>query len=1071
MKTGRHIAYLILSLALLVGGCTSGRSGRMDRGGRGLVADLGPPPGLNESQLSPLTGEALTRANLDLDEVIESMPRPAYLDQARRVDSEIIIEDVEPPLAAQKVYVAARRAWLNGNSTDAKKQLEAARRLTPAEPTILRLLGEVYTRTGNRVKGAQYFRQAVEIDPDDPRSLFILGRFAIEKGDFDEAIVLFYEVLARDDSQTKTDPALLELTHHFMANALRSGGYAHAAIEQIQAYLALTDRPIQASRFARDQVLLRRQLGVTRQLLGDLYMQAGDPREALSAYDRAADSGVGDRARLDKRRIFASLKLGDQNRARRMVIEQVQHQKADAQSLAMVRYLVSAGVSALEMAGELQAVYYEQGRPAELAIATADVLTADKAKALLIEHLRLSPEDRQVFYRLLNDHLLTEDTTQASKKSLTEAVRLTGGLMAQVPDLADEYGSALVTSAADTSALQKIIDQPGGSGGSGLDPTMRDVLSGLCLAKLFRYSEAQARFEQAVARSPGLMVARVELAKALIVQSLYEQAEAALEPLSDSNDTSVILLRSRVLAETGKAAEAVELIDRVIQDGGGDTHLVISKANLEIRLGKVQDAEQTLQDALNASPDSEPLYEALLDLYDPPQTGASAITNQTAKWRVLVKRLLGTIPNSRTGRLVQAQLYDAGRNYNRAEQILLELLGENPNDGRALNQLLDTYHAAGRTGEAITLLEARLEADPHDLVLLRMALRFYRESGDQDRLMQTQERVLMLEPESQGRAMRLGFIYRKWGKPQKAVEVLEKALLGEDIKDPVTLVSLLSGALGDIGEPDKAEQRIVAAIKRFPDHEADLSYLLATTLIRLGERERGERVMQVALAKFQDHAPSNNGLGYAMLMRNENPQRALEMIQRAVDAEPGNEAYMDSLGWAYYKLARYEDAEVWLRKARETAVGRLRAGVSVAATLAIINDHLGDTLHRLGRRPEAMRLWAEAGRYIGAADADDLAEDPELASLSGRLSDKIKAIRGKQVVPVAEVANPIAPEEAPVPQEVDLDQPKPQPGAQRAEPKAQDAEAPNTPNPSAPDAESDAEVQADPQPQPAVVDP
>jgi len=1004
------IVYLILGLAILAGGCQSGPS----RLGRGPILDAGPPPGLDESQLSPLASESLLRANLSLAEVLESMPRPAYLD--RSLPEEVTPSlDVEPPLAAQKAYVAARRAWLHGDSAIAKTKLEAARRLAPTEPSILRLLGEVYTRTGNRVKGAQYFKQAVEIDPSDPRSIFILGRFAIEKGDGDEASVLFHEVLAQVDARAKPDPALLELTHHFLAIALRNGGYARAAIGQIQAYLSLTDRPIQASRFARDQVLLRRQLGVTRQILGDLYMQIDDPHEALLAYDRAAETGVADRVRLDKRRVFAALRLGDRNRARGLVIELVQRQKADAQSLAMVRYLVKAGVSASEMAEALQAVYVEQGRPAGLAIATADVMTSDKAKALLVEHLRGAPGDRQVFYRLLRDYILPAHATQAGDKHLVEAVSLTAGLMADAPGLADEYGSALVTHVPDTSALLKVIDRPGAVD---LDPTMRNVLSGLCLASRYRFEEAQARFQQAVQMSPGLAVARVELAKALIVQSRFQQADAALEPLADSNQTGVILLRARVLAETGKASEAVELIDRVIRETGGDVRLVISQANLEIGLGRVQDAEQTLLDALNARSDSEPLYEALLDLYDPPRHGASPITDQTAKWRVLVKRLLGTIPNSRIGRLVQAQLYDAGRNYDRAEQILLELLGENPNDGKALNQLLDTYHAAGRTGEAITLLEARLEADPKNLGLLRMALRFYQASGDQDRLMQTQERVLMLEPASAGRAMRLGFIYRQWDKPQMAVDVLEEAMQGEDIQNPVSLVSLLAGALEDIGEPGKAEQRIVKAIKRFPDHRADLSFLRATTIIRLGEQERGEQVMRDILTQFKDHGPSNNGLGYAMLMRNEDPAPALEMIQRAVDSEPQNEAYMDSLGWAYYKLKRYEDAEVWLRKARESAVGRARQGGSVTATLAIINDHLGDTLHRLGRASEAMRLWTEAGRYISGASADDLAADPELASLSGRLREKIKATRNSNEVPVAEVPAEAADAEAQATQEV-----------------------------------------------------
>ena len=140
----------------------------------------------------------------------------------------------------------------------------------------------------------------------------------------------------------------------------------------------------------------------------------------------------------------------------------------------------------------------------------------------------------------------------------------------------------------------------------------------------------------------------------------------------------------------------MDLIDRVLRQAGGDIRLIITKANMELKLGRAQDAELTLQDALNTDPTAEPLYEALLNLYDPAPGQASPIEDPTAKWRILVKRLLGTIPNSRTGRLVQAQLHDASRDYTQAAAILEGLLAENPDDPKALTQLLDTYHAAGR---------------------------------------------------------------------------------------------------------------------------------------------------------------------------------------------------------------------------------------------------------------------------------------------------------------------------------------------------------------------------------------
>ena len=341
-----------------------------------LNAQIEPPPGITDELIVPLRGEELSRARLKLSRVLNDLPRPAYLDAPIPAPEDADAPPPEPPLAAQLAYVQARNAWRDNQPAQTKLQLENALRLAPNEPILLRLLGEVYTRTGNRVKGAHYFRQAVELEPDDARSVYILGRFAIEKGDHDEAIVLFHDALTK----ARDDEALAELAHHFLGNALRSTGYVAAAIQQFQQYVELTGTPVQASRLARDQVLLRRQIGVTRQLLGDLNMLMGRPAEALQAYHRALEDGVSDPIKLDKRRVYAALMSRDADLARRLVIDMVQRQHGDAQSLAMVRYVVNQGVNAAAIAKALRGVYESQGRPPELAIATADVLPDEQAK-------------------------------------------------------------------------------------------------------------------------------------------------------------------------------------------------------------------------------------------------------------------------------------------------------------------------------------------------------------------------------------------------------------------------------------------------------------------------------------------------------------------------------------------------------------------------------------------------------------------------------------------------------------------------------------------------------------------
>ncbi len=81
-----------------------------------------------------------------------------------------------------------------------------------------------------------------------------------------------------------------------------------------------------------------------------------------------------------------------------------------------------------------------------------------------------------------------------------------------------------------------------------------------------------------------------------------------------------------------------------------------------------------------------------------------------------------------------------------------------------------------------------------------------------------------------------------------------------------------------------------------------------------------------------------------------NLDRALEMIRFAVEARPGNSAYLDSLGWVEYRLGRLDEAKRWLQRAVD--LGGEDQGTVVA--------HLGEVLLELGQDDEAQRLLQHA---------------------------------------------------------------------------------------------------------------
>ena len=89
-----------------------------------------------------------------------------------------------------------------------------------------------------------------------------------------------------------------------------------------------------------------------------------------------------------------------------------------------------------------------------------------------------------------------------------------------------------------------------------------------------------------------------------------------------------------------------------------------------------------------------------------------------------------------------------------------------------------------------------------------------------------------------------------------------------------------------------------------------------------------------------------NYLGYMLADKGIRLPEALKLIRKAVEQEPMNGAYLDSLGWAYFKLGEYELAEENLRQAVERD-----------QTDPTVHDHLGDLYEKTGRIRLAAAQW------------------------------------------------------------------------------------------------------------------
>lgn len=124
------------------------------------------------------------------------------------------------------------------------------------------------------------------------------------------------------------------------------------------------------------------------------------------------------------------------------------------------------------------------------------------------------------------------------------------------------------------------------------------------------------------------------------------------------------------------------------------------------------------------------------------------------------------------------------------------------------------------------------------------------------------------------------------------------------------------------------------------------------------ERTKQWAKAEADLKKALELIPENNArgraqvlnyLGYSWVDQGINLEQGLELVKKAVELTPEDGYIVDSLGWAYYRMGRYEEAVVELERA-----------IELKPEDPVINDHLGDAYWRAGRQLEARFQWNHA---------------------------------------------------------------------------------------------------------------
>ena len=512
--------------------------------------------------------------------------------------------------------------------------------------------------------------------------------------------------------------------------------------------------------------------------------------------------------------------------------------------------------------------------------------------------------------------------------------------------------------------------------------------------------KAIAEYEKLIALQPKEVEHRMILGQLYTVKHDAKKAEATFNAARelDPDSEEVVLNLTRLYAESGDIQRAIQTIESV-PDADRTPKMEFALGAAYEQIKKTPEAIAAYRRAVDMAPDDlhtlDSLAQALLNdnqldeaLKQYRQLSDADPENAEAQVRISeIERRQGhfqqALEDIRKARKINNNSLEAGYN----EGLLLDVLGRIDEAAQVYSTMLDqTSHANG----AYTTEEKNNRA-----IFLERLGAVYLEQSKIDQAIATFQKMVEMGGEQAARGYQ-GQVdaYRSAKQYDKAIEASRKAVAAAPKNRDLKL--MLAGELADQNKAAEgialvkgmivgtAEDRAVwttlgqiyIRIHQWKEAEAafdkaaplttkkeDKTYLI---FLRgeLAERQKRFEAAEPFFKQALELDPTNtltlNYYGYMLADKTIRYGEALKLLRKAVELEPMNGAFLDSLGWCYFKMGDYEMAEDNLHK----AVERDQSDPTV-------HDHLGDLYEKTGRVRLAATQWEIALKQFSVTSPGD----------------------------------------------------------------------------------------------------
>ncbi len=606
-----------------------------------------------------------------------------------------------------------------------------------------------------------------------------------------------------------------------------------------------------------------------------------------------------------------------------------------------------------------------------------------------------APDRAAAYYHAALGHLYAELAAQFGGRGeyiqkAIENYRLAVQNDPESPALAEELAELYVQSGQIRSAVAEFEEAVRRNPG---DVNSRRILGRLYTARIREgqstrmnedmLKQAIAQYEKVAELAPQDKETWLMLGRLYKLVQNSPASERAFKKVLELDETSEDALTglAMVYSDLGDTASASRMLKRVAEKNPSmRTLLALASAYEQLR--QYREAAETYSRALELNPDNLDLKRAWA------QSLFAAEDHDKAQ--AAFEELLQAESNDLLALLRLSQIHRQKQEFAKAEEYARRAAKLDPSNLEVQYNEVSLLEAQGKMAEAIARLKeilAALERRPSSfgeranraILLERLGLLHRMADQTQDAIAAFRE-MAQADPDSAARASAQIIDALRAAKDFAAAEKEAKAALQRFPSDRM-VKSLAASVYADLGRFREAEamlkssfdgkndretwislaqiyekQRNFAEMARALDEAGKLSSTSEekeVVLFMRGAMHERQKKYDLAEAEFRKvleinprSASAMNYLGYMLADRNVRLQEALELIRKAVALEPNNSAFLDSLGWVYYRLNRLEEAAEWLQKS-----------LARSSRDPTVHDHMGDVYYSLDRLKDAVQHW------------------------------------------------------------------------------------------------------------------